>query len=245
MQRGFPGLPGWPGSGSGQRPALPWVGCLLGKDPFLRRPACTAQNPTPRLLSGFQQTLPFGSQSFSSSLSLRGDKPPLHTASGQNFHFGSGMACPNCSFFLVCLCSCWSFLFSSFLSVSYAHSFNILTISGAAELGAVPGLLSLGLCVEEMAPSCSLRSGSPVTGSCRESSCSQVSIREALTHFGGDSLGKKIYRRSEALAAGRALPCGRHHQLPVGRSGKGQGLGVSVERVIIGRRRLWGWQLWG
>lgn len=189
MQRGFPGLPGWLGAGSGQ-PCL-GIGCLLGKDLFPRRSACTAQNPTPRLLSGFQRTLPFGPQSCGSSLSLRGDKLLLRAASGQNFHFGCGMASPSCSFFLLCLFSCWSFLFSSFLSVSYAHSFNILTISGAAELGAVPGLLSLGLCAEEMAPSCSLRSGSPVTGSCRESSCSQVSIRAALTHFGGDSLGKK------------------------------------------------------
>lgn len=185
-----------------------------------------AQLRIPRLGSclASSRLRPSGSQSFSSSLSLHGDKPPLHTASGQNFHFGSGMACPSCSFFLVRLCSCWTFLFSPFLSVSYAHSFNILTISGAAELGAVPGLLSLGLCVEEMAPSCSLRSGSPVTGNCRESSCSQVSIRAALTHFGGDSLGeKKLYRRSEADAAGRALPCWVH-QFPIGRSGKGQGL---------------------
>lgn len=155
------------------------------------------------------------------------------------------MAFPSCSFFLVCLFSCWSFLFSSFLSVSYAHSFNILTISGAAELGAVPGLLSLGLCVEEMAPSCSLRSGSPVTGSCRESSCSRVSIRAGLTHFGGDSLGKKIYRCSEVDAAGRALPCGGQLRLPTGQSGKGQAFGESVERVFMGQRRLWGWQLWG
>lgn len=61
---------------------------------------------------------------------------------------------------------------------------RILPLSGTTELGAVPAPLSRA---EEAAPSCSRRSGSPLS-----SSCSRAPVRAALTHFGGSFPGKKL-----------------------------------------------------
>lgn len=79
--------PGGRARGSRQRPALPWLCSGSGgswvRIPSLRgRPACTAKNPTPRRLSGFQRALRSGPQQSQSlqlsSESLLSDKLPLH-----------------------------------------------------------------------------------------------------------------------------------------------------------------------
>lgn len=142
------------------------------------RPCPRLKIPRPGFSSRSQQVPWSGPQQSQSpqlsSVSLGGDKPPLCVATGRNFHsvaMGQHFQAAACSWFgffiVVELSWFFVFFFFFFLSFSYTHSFNILTISEAAELGAVPGLLSLGLCVEEMAPSCSRRSGSTVTGRCQ------------------------------------------------------------------------------
>lgn len=81
-------------------------------------------------------------------------------------------------------------------------------LSGAAELGAVPGLLSPGAACGGNGPFLPPQIGFPARQALTASSCSPLPIRAALTHFGGGHpRGKKAPSGAmRSVSGGAAIP---------------------------------------
>lgn len=186
--------------------AAPRKGALLGS---------SAESPPPRLCV----RLPSRAPPCSPSCPFLGRNPPIYHCGLQFPPRGSGTAFPGGSSLLLQLYFFFCFLLL-LLGVIFVLFFFFLfpllppllapvtspALSGAAELGAVPGLLSPGAACGGNGPFLPPQIGFPARQALTASSCSPLPIRAALTHFGGVIPGEKKPPLVRCGASAEVLP---------------------------------------